>query len=165
MKVDLQKIWEDSDEFGMLHLKTVLLTEFRPQKHKYSCFKELRNKDIKFREFLKEENRSDFRADYAFLNKEAWNARYFDYEEWVDLTNRPWGLVVEIDGSGGRFSHQGAGAERDRRKNIEFLLEGLVTIRFTAQTVRNAPDHVTYDIYRMIRKLQLDSPDFNSKEE
>ena len=56
MKVDLQKIWEDSDEFGMLQLKTVLLTEFRPQKHKYSCFKELRNKDIKFREFLKKEN-------------------------------------------------------------------------------------------------------------
>lgn len=156
MSVDLQSIWEDSEEFDLQKIETLLVKEFRPQKYKHKTFCANTNSDIKFREYLKREGKSDYRADFAFLNAKKFED-YKTYPDWSHLDySMIWGLVVELDGSGGRFSHQGAGAERDRKKNVEFLLEGLVTIRFTAQTVRNSPDYVTYEIYKLIKYFEID---------
>ena len=157
MSVDLKSIWEDSEEFDLQEVQTVLMTEFRPHKYKYEAVRRNTNSDIKFREYLKREGKSDYRADFALLNP-LWFEDYKNYPDWshLDIRGLVWGLVVELDGSGGRFSHQGAGAERDRKKNVEFLLEGLVTIRFTVQTVRNSPDYVTYEIYKLIKYFDLD---------
>lgn len=156
MSVDLQTIWEGSEEFDLQEVETVLITEFRPQKLKYEALLTNDNSDLKFREYLKFFGRSDYRADFALLNPTAFETRKKTPDWWVLQGRKVWGLIVELDGSGGRFSHQGAGAERDRKKNIEFLLEGLVTIRFTVQTVRNAPDYVTYEMYKVIKYFNLD---------
>lgn len=157
MSLELQEIWENSEEFDLLEVENLLVKEFRPQKYKYETYCSSTNSDIKFREYLKREGKSDYRADFALLHP-GFFEHYKKYPDWsgLDHGGLVWGLVVELDGSGGRFSHQGAGAERDRKKNLEFLLEGLVTIRFTIQTVRNSPDYVTYEIYKLIKYFELD---------
>ena len=158
MSLELQEIWENSEEFDLQEVETLLVKEFRPQKYKYETYCSSTNSDIKFREYLKREGKSDYRADFALLNPMLFES-YKTHPDWTHTDDEGaivWGLVVELDGSGGRFSHQGAGAERDRKKNIEFLLEGLVTIRFTIQTVRNAPDYVTYEMYKLIKYFNLD---------
>ncbi len=158
MALELQDIWEQSEEFDLQEVKTVLVKEFRPQKYKYEAIRSNTNSDIKFREYLKREGKADYRADFALLNASMFED-YKKYPDWTHLDSEGtivWGLVVELDGSGGRFSHQGAGAERDRKKNVQFLLEGLVTIRFTIQTVRNSPDYVTYEMYKILKNYNLD---------
>jgi len=103
-----------------------LISQFRPQKHLY-LFEE---SDIIYREWLKIHGFRDYKADYLLQINKGWIK----------------GITVEIDGSGGKFSHGGAGSERDRRKSNQFLKLGYLTMRFSVTTLKSNFQYVEDEI-------------------
>ena len=69
MSVDLQSIWEDSEEFDLQKIETLLVKEFRPQKYKHKTFCANTNSDIKFREYLKKRRQVRLQSRFRIFRR------------------------------------------------------------------------------------------------
>ena len=116
---DFKNYWNN------LYPELPALDEFRPQKAEY----EESDSELKYREWLKSKEYSDFRLDF-----------------WIDLDYyEGGGFGAEFQGQG--WSHSGSGAQRDMRKNNQYVKMGFHILTFSADMVKKDMEYVAEQIY------------------